>query len=134
MRKLLLVALFTAGCGFQWEPLSPSNTIEDLLISETARYAGMMGVKVHGEMTDDLTKGQKLQEPLAFYDSGIAWYYRPLVQQHVTIENGNDCPSGTCLRATDVAAHEVCHAKHPLHDLAHWECSNKWAVPTYPRP
>ncbi len=121
-----LLALTSAGCGFKWDVVSPTDAVEGELLSETARFAGVLGVNVHGVITDELSKAQKLNEPVGFYDGGVAYYYRPNVEKYVG--------PGKVLSATDVAAHEVCHANHYLHDHAHWACSASIATPTYPEP
>lgn len=130
MRKLLLtlstVLLFSlTACGSQWDPVSATGVNELHILAETSRFAGLMGVKVRGEITDTpyLYGGQVAT---GWYQGGVAYYYRP----HVEKLNNN----GFAETTTNVACHEVCHAKNPHHDLAHWECMNKWAVPTYPRP
>ncbi len=88
----------------------------------------MQGVQVVGKITDDRSKYQT-GNPLGWYQAGVAWYYRPLIESQVSL-----APEPGKETAANIAAHEVCHAKNPHHDLAHWSCMNKWAVPTYPRP
>ena len=132
--SILFVVLLTAACSFSYRPSSPSDDVEAMLLSETARFAGMLKVAVHGEMTDSISAAQRegLEPkgyPAGWYLAGVAWYYRPQVKRFVTLE-----PEAGHETATNVAAHEVCHAVSPWHDLQHWRCSRDIAVPTYPMP
>jgi len=130
-----LLVLALAGCGFHWSVVGPADEKEYLLISETARYAGLVGVRVTGEIVDKLSPAQADAQlktgvtPAGWYDQGVAYYYRPQIRENMSIEleAGKETVS-------NVAAHEVCHAISYKHDLAHWNCMNKWATPTYSRP
>lgn len=132
-----LLVMFTVGvacANFSWPTLSTSTPNEDMLISETTRFAGLMHVNVRGKITDELLPNQleaqlnSGETPTAWYNAGVAYYYRPRVKYlSIEVEPGKE----TC---TNIAAHEVCHAKNPFHNLAHWECMAKWATPTYPHP
>lgn len=136
MKRFTLAAFMATltGCGVSI-PTSPAESpMEQHLVSETSRLAGLQRVEVVGVITEkhySIPYGQQGCtakvgcEALGWYEAGTAYYNRAMVQQHL----GENFPLGT-----DVAAHEVCHAKNPHHDLAHWECSSKWANPTYPRP
>lgn len=128
MRTLLLaLTIATAGCGAQWDVVSPDGEKESFLLAETARFAGLMGVKVRGEITDTpYYVGTSVAT--GWYTSGTAYYYRPLVK------NLEFQPTAGRETLTNVAAHEVCHTVSINHDLAHWECMNRWAFPTYPKP
>ncbi len=126
MRYLLPFALMLSSCA-GWDVVSPSDEKEALAIRETSRFADLMGVKVHGEITDTLyLVGDKYST--AWYEKGVVFWYRPGI---TTLEVEKTAGKETI---SNVAAHEVCHAKYPKHDLAHWECMAKWATPTYPRP
>lgn len=132
MRYLLPILLVLTECSFRYEATSPSDPIEEALLSETAWAAGAMGVEVHGEITDTISPAQRVvgqSDPVAWYAAGVAWYYRPQVQRYVSLT-----PEPYKETAKNIAVHEVCHALHRNHDLAHWECMNKWASPTYPYP
>jgi len=125
MKRWLLVAtLVLTGCNATWDPVSPSTDNEYLILAETARLAGLMGVKVTGEITDTpYFVGQ--QAAVGWYLAGTAYYYRPYVAN--LGEDGWET-------VTNVAAHEVCHAISMQHDVKHWECMDLWATPTYPHP
>jgi len=131
MRRCIIASIIlTTGCGFQYDVLDTQSVVEDKLIAETARFAGMKSVQVIGRITDSLTQAQKLQEPVGFYLSGVAWYYRPAVEKYVSLE-----PEYNHETATNVASHEVCHAvTGPQHDVKHWDCMASIATPTYPHP
>ena len=130
MRYLLPLVLLLTACH-PYGVTSPSGEKEALLLSETDRFATLMGVKVRGEISD--------RQPQSFisagvtaagwYEGGVAYYYRPEIERHMSIEP--EAGKETC---TNVAAHETCHALHRNHDLAHWSCMNQWATPTYPHP
>lgn len=129
---VFLAVLVLAGCGggSTWTPTEASNPVEDALISDTAKWAGVKSVKVRGEITDEVLDAQKVEGLVGFYDRGVAWYYRPMVAKYVSIE---DEPGHET--AGNVSAHEVCHAvTGPQHDIPHWDCMASIARPTYPRP
>jgi len=139
-RRLLtciVAALLGLGCNFKYKLSGPSSDVEGALVSLTAEYAARLGVNVRGEIVTNLSKAQEAQhqDPAGFYARGIAYYYRPLVEQHVTLIDG-DCPAAPrCELAQGVAAHEVCHAKSFFHDTTHWCCMRNLGVrPTYPPP
>lgn len=126
------LGLLVAGCGFRYEATAPRDPVEESLLAETARAAGAIQVNVHGEITDTISSAQITPDapaPVAWYSGGIAWYYRPQVVKYVSL---GDEPGKVSTR--NIATHEVCHALSRRHDLPHWECMNKYAVPTYPRP
>lgn len=130
--SLLVAATLATGCSFRYEPTASSSVVEATLLSETARAAGALGVRVHGEITDTISKAQQVagqEDPTGWYSGGVAWYYRPQVARFVSIE-----PEGGHETARNVAGHEVCHAISSFHDVTHWECMARVAAPTYPRP
>lgn len=129
-RGAVVPVLVSLGCNFEYSFVEPSGIVEEMLISETARFAGILGVQVRGEITDKLAPNQisAVVTPLSWYDEGIAYYYRPMLHRvSLTPEAGKET-------ATNIAAHEVCHSKHFLHDISHWLCSDDLATPTYARP
>ena len=112
-----LVALF--GCS-PWSPVSPSGTPqEEFVLSETLRFAKILNVKVHGELTDSIYWvdasnpayiGEKVYAA-GWYQNGVCYYYRPwLVKQEMAT-------------MTYIAAHEVCHAIYNNHSLQHGQCT-----------
>lgn len=128
----LALGLLATSCGFRYEATAPGNPVEEALLSETARAAGAIGVRVRGEITDTISPAQLspgVPAPTAWYSGGVAWFYRPMIAKYVSID-----PEPGRETARNVATHEVCHAVSYHHDLAHWECMNTYAVPTYPRP
>lgn len=137
MKRLIPFVLLFAGCGFRYEPTSANGVVEETLLAETARAAGVLNVRVHGEITDTISKGRVEQAnqaggaglPTGWYQAGVAWYYRPRVAVTVSID-----PTPGRETARNVAGHEVCHAISYFHDLTHWNCMNSVAAPTYPRP
>ena len=137
MRVLIAcLALLASGCGgFSWPTLAPEADVESVLLAETRRASDALGVKVEGRITDEWSPGQVEaaaggQAALAWYTPGVAWYYRPLVAKHVSIE-----PEGGKETARNVAAHEVAHAVSIGHGCAHWRCAYAaGATPTYPNP
>ena len=126
---LLSILLTDCTATSTWPTLPTATEVEDVLIAETARFASLQNVKVRGEITDKWTAGQAASQPAGWYVGGVAYYHRGMVKKYVTIERtaGHET-------AANVACHEVCHAKNPAHDLAHWSCMSKWAEPTYTRP
>jgi len=130
-----VVAVLLPGCSkaAQWSPVDPSSDVEGVLISETARFAGLHGVKVRGEITEKLSPAQAAsgQNPTGWYEAGVAYYYRPMIAKYVTVE-----PTAGHETATNVAHHEVCHAvTGRAHDLAHWKCNGTFgSTATYPAP
>lgn len=134
MKRIALIAILMAGCGFKYSPTEASSPIEDELLSKTALFAGMKSLRVHGEITETIEDSQKVEGLVGWYDAGVAWYYRPAVLKYVSL-SGELCPEAPrCELAKNIAAHEVCHAISRQHDPAHWECSASLATPTYPRP
>lgn len=132
MKRLIPFIVLLAGCGFKYEPTASTNVLEDALLSETARAAGALSVRVHGEITDTISNGQIKQgqvAPTGWYQAGVAWYYRPRIEPTVSID-----PTPGKETARNIAGHEVCHAISFFHDNAHWNCMNSVAAPTYPRP
>lgn len=131
MKRFIPFVLLLVGC-FRYEPTVATNVLEEALLSETARAAGAMGVRVHGEITDTISSAQRVAgrpDPTGWYQAGVAWYYRPRIEPTVSID-----PAPGKETARNIAAHEVAHAKHRNHDCAHWCLCNKFAVPTYPSP
>lgn len=133
-RAIVVMGVLTAiGCsGSGYTTVEPSSLVEDMLISETSRHAATLKVNVRGEITDHLPSSQVPKPgqgtPSGWYDGGVAYYYRPMLHVvSIEVEAGKET-------ATNVSAHEVCHAKHPHHDLQHWLCSDDLATPTYPKP
>jgi len=110
MRRFpILAALLLAGCALHRMPTAaPSHPLEHHVLSETARFAARIGVKVQGVITTrarmvpaiaPLYPGEKV--PAAgWYSNGRAEYFRWVIRDH-------DRDYGTAL-----AAHEVCHARH----------------------
>jgi hypothetical protein len=133
VRKFTLALwLVSLGCGgnYKWSTTEPSSEIEAILLSETTRFAKLHVVNVRGEITDKLSPAQAAgPTPVGWYANGIAYYYRPMIVKFIVIE----AEPGK-LAATDVASHEVCHVKNPVHDMPHWVCMSKFASPTYPAP
>lgn len=137
MKRLIPFVLLLAGCNFRYEPTSANSPVEEMLLAETARAAGALSVRVHGEITDTISPAQIGQTnqaggaglPTGWYQAGVAWYYRPRVAVTVSID-----PEPGRETARNVAGHEVCHAVSFFHDLAHWKCMDSVAAPTYPRP
>jgi hypothetical protein len=133
LRLSLVLALGgLAACSFRYEPTAAGDPVEEMLLAETARFAGQLGLKVRGEITDTISKAQQtsgIPDPTAWYSGGVAWYYRPRVRETVSLE-----PEPGHETATNVAAHEVCHAVSRFHDLEHWTCQAEIATPTYPKP
>jgi len=127
----IILSILLGGCSTAstWPTLATATDVEDMLIVETAHFASLQGVKVRGEITDKWAAGQAASQPAGWYVGGVAYYHRGMVAKWVTIERAAGHET-----ATNVACHEVCHAKNPHHDLPHWECMSKWAEPTYPRP
>jgi hypothetical protein len=125
-------SLLLVGCGFRYEPTGASGAVEEALLSYTAKHAGELSLRVRGEITDTIAENQKKAgqvDPTGWYSAGVAWYYRTRVRETVSLE-----PEPGHETADNVAAHEVCRAVSSFHDLIHWQCSAKIAVPTYPRP
>ena len=134
--KAIALALSLSSCselGFKYSAVSASDVVEEMLISETRRIASAASKNVRGEITEKISPSQcppGQEAPVAWYLAGVAWYYRPQVKRFVSID-----PAPYRETATNVSGHEVCHAvTGPQHDLRHWECMNRYAFPTYPRP
>lgn len=129
-RNLVVAAfLALAACGGSLPTSPASSPEEEMLLTETSRFAGLLKVNVRGEITTQryfATGG----EALGWLQNGIAYYNRDLVAQWVSI-----LPEAGKETASNIAAHEVCHTQSTGHDLLHWNCSRSiGAVPTYPRP
>lgn len=134
MRILVIAALLAAGCGNAYNPVASSGTEQEAwILAETARIAGVLNVRVHGELTDHVysikqgTGGCPADYPTpciagGWLEGGTAYYYRPWVLRQ-SLEN-----------LTDTAGHEVCHAVSFFHDVKHWTCMAQVAHPTYPFP
>jgi hypothetical protein len=108
---LLTVALGGCGGGSPFERVTgtPSgDPREDHVVAETARFAGMLGVRVRGVVTDVtyLVPAQAPRYPgervpaAGWYAHGVAYYYRPVVLTR------------DAAYLTRLAAHETCHALH----------------------
>lgn len=128
---LIAAALLFTSCAHPYptEAADSYSAVEMALVDHTARFADQLGVRVKGVITDKMHAGLAQSNPTAWYDAGIAYYYRPNVERYVRL-----VPTPGCETAVNVAAHEVCHAKYRAHDLAHWTCNNTLAQATYPRP
>ena len=129
-----LVILLTAlcGCGAVAPTVDPATELEMLLIAETSRFAGMMGVQVRGEITDQHYTGIGPSGPweaTGWYQAGVAYYNRGMVAKTVSIDVEPYKET-----ASNVACHEVAHALEPQHDIKHWTLMSRYCVPTYPRP
>lgn len=122
MRPLVpaFVALWMMGCNLE-SPTNPdvveaASPKERFVVAETARFAGILGARVRGEITDflyvvpcpDGTAG--VCHAFGWYHSGVAYYYRRDV---------NTQPDSTL---SDAAAHEVCHSVSPFHDSVMYAC------------
>lgn len=137
MKRIIPFIVLLAGCNFRYEPTAANSVLEEALLSETARAAGALNVRVHGEITDTISPAQIEQvnqaggkgTPTGWYQAGVAWYYRPRIEPTVSID-----PTPGKETARNIAGHEVCHAISFFHDTAHWNCMNSVAAPTYPRP
>jgi hypothetical protein len=135
-RGIVLLVVGSLGCSnFSYHVTGPSSEVESALLSYTDEYAARLGVSVRGEIATNRTGAQEQDDAAGWYSAGIAYYYRPAVDQYVTLVDG-DCPAAPrCELASGVAAHEVCHAKELGHDTRHWCCMKKLGVrPTYPPP
>ena len=123
MRILVIAALLAASCGNVYNPVSSSGTEQEAwVLAETARIAGVLNVRVHGELTDHVYSPGEGQVAAGWYEGGVAYYYRPWIMKQ-SLET-----------LTDVAGHEVCHAVSFFHDAAHWRCMAQVAHPTYAFP
>jgi len=131
---IIALALALTGC----ERVAPTavsadtfTAIEMALVDHTARFADQIGVRVRGVVTDRLDSrfigdGQNV---VAWYEAGTAYYYRPRVALYVAL-----VPTPGRETASNIAAHEVAHARYRNHDCAHWRLSDEIADPTYPEP
>jgi hypothetical protein len=130
VKRAALAALVLAGCSIDLTVPSSGTEQETHVLGETARFAGMLGVRVRGELTD----ANREYPPGSFgcpagglpcwaagwYEAGVAYYRRSWV---VKQELAN---------LTDTAAHEVCHSKEPGHNPKHLACcTSVGARPTY---
>jgi hypothetical protein len=118
LASAILVVALALGCS-AWSPVSSSGTPqEELVLSETLRFAMVLGVKVHGELTDSIYWVKEYNpyyvgEPTyaaGWYQNGVCYYYRPwVVRQEVSV-------------MSSLAAHEVCHSQSLNHDQQHSQC------------
>lgn len=120
MTVLMLLVLF--GCSPE-SPTNPDTTnpvteSEYFVLAETARFAGILGANVRGELTDYFypvacADGTKGCHAFGWYHKGVAYFYRPEVnrQSRYTL--------------SDAAAHEVCHSVSLFHDAALYACFDK---------
>lgn len=111
-RVVAILALLVASCV---SPLAPTTPQEEHVLAETARFAEKLGKNVVGVLTDEVYspgtwENGTPQIAAGWYNAGKAYYYRPYL-------NTKDLAYGTQL-----AAHEVCHAKEWHHGPAHEAC------------
>ena len=109
------LVLTLCGCEGAWSPTEASaDPREEHVLSETERFAVVLGVRVEGRLTDDVykcaTEDGTPTVAAGWYDRGVAWYYRPNLK-------AKDLSYGT-----ELAAHEVCHAIEPTHNARHKAC------------
>lgn len=132
---LIAMCLALTGCGTFAHPTEAEETfttVERALVDQTARFAAELGVSVRGKITSRLhpTYVNANAVAVAWYERGVAYYYRPSVARHVSLvpEPGKET-------VASIASHEVCHALYPHHEWQHWECNTKLSgQATYPRP
>jgi hypothetical protein len=115
-----VVAIATCACGGSWSPVASSGTEQEALaVSETARAAAVLGVKVDAKLTDSVywvkagtwgCEGLIDCKAAAWYTQGTVMWYRPWVVKQ----------DANAIAAT--AAHEVCHAIEYNHNAKHAEC------------
>lgn len=135
MLSLIAAALLATGCcgaPYPTEAGEDFTEVEMALVDHTARFAAQLGVNVRGVVTSEMHPSfvQAKVNATAWYESGVAYYYRPAVAEHVRL-----VPTPGCETATNIAAHEVAHAIFRAHDINHWCCTrNMGATPTYPSP
>lgn len=100
----MLAGFLLVGCGGTNIVQPDGDPREQHVLDETARFAGMLRVKVHGVLTDDeyiVNCGDGTRCPAAgWYAGGVAYYWRPHLLK-------KDLAYGSAL-----AAHETCHALH----------------------
>lgn len=130
-----LIAACASCTEKSWAPTEPSTVNEVIVLAETERFSRLIGVHVAGHMTNDpyivghqyatgWYVGQHGRDAV-----GDAYYYVPAIRD--LRPSVSDAPESV----VNVAAHECCHAlTGPGHDLAHWDCMETYATPTYPRP
>jgi len=125
-------ALFV-GCVSSVYPTEAEESftaVEMALVDDTARWAAQLGVSVRGVVTSRMHVRLAYLNPTAWYEAGVAYYYRPNVARYVRL-----VPTPGCETAANVAAHEVAHALFHDHDANHWCCTfHMGAGPTYPAP
>ena len=134
---LLAIAAMAAalvGCAspYPTEAAEHYTAVEMALVDHTARYAAQLGVQVRGVITSKMYPGFAAAgiDATAWYEGGVAYYYRPNVARWVSL-----VPAPGQEAATNIAAHEVAHAIYPWHAADHWCCTQHMgAVPTYPFP
>jgi hypothetical protein len=130
----LLAISMLAGCLRSPTGLESDSEAEAQVLKDTARFAGALSVRVHGEVTDrrydipagtgGCPKGGASCYATGWYQSGVAWYYRP------GIASAWDIGGSALIR--DIAAHETCHAIESGHNPLHVACIRSLgAVPTY---
>lgn len=114
MRALPLLLVLLA-CA----PTAPTDPKEGHVLAETGRFAALLRVDVHAEVTDrvhTVTCMDGTRCPAAgWYQDGRIEYYRPVILER-------DMAYGTAL-----AAHEVCHAISIQHDPRHQACVDRMA-------
>jgi hypothetical protein len=127
--SLAAAAALLTGCAaaYPTEASDGFSPVEMALVDQTARWAGQLGVRVRGEITNRMHPGLASVNPTAWYEAGVAYYYRPNVERLVRL-----VPTPGCETAANVAAHEVAHAIYYAHDISHWCCAiHMGATPTY---
>lgn len=115
---VLVGMLFAAGCA-GLPTVDPVGENEAFVIAETARYAGLLGLRVRGEITERTTwyapgeGGCPTSPPVGcyaagYYSAGVAYFYRPWVDRQTDPRE-----------LSRVAAHEVCHGSGGAAYLGH---------------
>lgn len=132
-RALVPLALVLAGCNATMPTGQEAMTEnEALAITETARFAQLVGVRVGAEIVDRDPWAGLGTQAWARYNAGTVYWIRPWVNR---LGQWNEMSGTFNESVTNVACHEVCHAKTgQAHDVRHWRCMNEHATPTYPEP
>ena len=120
----MLPMLALAACGRSWSPTTAESEPERFVVAETARYSGIAGQRVHGEISTEFyqvtcTDGTPLCHAFGWYvgaygrgAKGTAFYYQKDV-------NRADDPS-----LSWASSHEVCHSVTGApHDERHAQCN-----------